>query len=133
MIKDGSLSFMKDFNFVIYPVKIQHHIKKTYFPDGIDKGETMFHQKDRFPIKILPERFLVIIIKCRHKIIHAFKIPIKSSIEWKILNGIENGAFRHGFGVNIKYSDTDSGTSVIYYPPKEGFGKKDYQVIEIPF
>lgn len=132
MIKDGFLSFMKDFYFKIYFVKIKHNINKIIIPDGSINGVTVFHQKDGFPIKILLESFLVMIIKCRHKVTHEFKIPIISSIEWKIVNGIADGAFKHGFGINTKYTDNDSGASVIYYPPIEGFGKKDCQIKEIP-
>ena len=68
--------------------------------------------------------FPVILIKCSHNILHEFKIPIEPEIEWKIVNGIRDGAFKHGFGANTKYSDGDCDTSVIYYPPNEGIGNK---------
>lgn len=62
--------------------------------------------------------FLVVLIEYDHKAIHKFKIPIKPITEWKIVNGIEDDAFKHGSDTDTKYFGNDHKVSVIYYPLK---------------
>ncbi|HEY0579625.1 MAG TPA: hypothetical protein VGC75_02860 [Candidatus Nitrosocosmicus sp.] len=133
MIKDDYLSILdNDFDLKINSVKIEHLFNKIFISNyNSIRQDLVFHQKDGFPMKLSVNSFLVILIECKHKAIQEFKIPIESTIEWKIVNGIKDGAFKHGFGVNTKYSDKDSDTSVIYYPPKEGIGKGKNQTKEI--
>jgi len=112
----------KDSNyFKIDSIKIVHFFNKIVInnDNSIKESATSFHQKDGLPIKLSIENFLVILIKCSHNILHEFKIPIESEIEWKIVNGLRDGGFKNGFGVNAKYSDYDTDLSVIYYPPNE--------------
>jgi hypothetical protein len=138
MIKDDdntSLSLLNNDNcFRIYSVKIEHFLNKIIInnDNSINQSTPFFHQKDGFPMKLSIESFVVILIQCDHKIINEFKIPLESAIDWKIVNGIRDGAFKHGFGANTKYSDDDCDTSVIYYPPNEGIGKRESQPKEIP-
>jgi ADP-dependent phosphofructokinase/glucokinase len=133
MIKDDYLSILdNDFDLKINSVKIEHFFNKIFISNyNSIRQDLVFNQKDGFPMKLSVNSFLVILIECKHKAIQEFKIPIESAIEWKIVNGIKDGAFKHGFGVNTKYSDKDSDTSVIYYPPKEGIGKGKNQTKEI--
>jgi hypothetical protein len=117
-------------------VKIVHFFNKIITSPGNFNEQpitTSFHQKDGFPMKLSIESFLVLLIKCDHNVLYEFKIPIESEIDWKIVNGLRDGAFKHGFGANAKYSDNDADTSVIYYPPNDGIGKKgERQPKEIP-
>jgi hypothetical protein len=140
MIQDDDDDFLlildnEDNYFKIDSIKIVHFFNKIIInnDNSIEQpAATSFHQKDGFPIKLSIESFIVLLIECNHNVLHEFKIPIDSEIEWKIVNGIRDGAFKHGFGVNTKYSDNDGDTSVIYYPPNEGIGKRENQPKEIP-
>lgn len=107
------------------------HINKIIISDKPTIGKTVFHQKEGIPIKISIDCFLGTSIECKHKVIHEFKIPIKSSIEWKIVNGTRDGAFKHGFGANAKYSDNKNDDCVIYYHPLNDVDKRKNQIIEI--
>jgi len=121
--------------FKMYYIKVEHSFNKIVInhDNSIKESAASFHQKDGLPIKLSIESFLVILIRCSHNILHEFKNPIEPEIEWKIVNGIKDGAFKHGFGANTKYSDGDCDTSVIYYPPNEGIGNKgENQPKEIP-
>jgi hypothetical protein len=127
----------KDNNyFKIDSIKIVHFFNKIIIKDdnSIEQpGVISFHQKDGFPMKLSIDSFLIILIKCNHNVLHEFKIPLDPEIKWKIVNGLRDGAFKHGFGASAKYSDNDTDTSVIYYPPNDGIGKKrERQPKEIP-
>jgi hypothetical protein len=63
---------------------------------------------------------MIVYANCKHKIIHSFRIPIRSNINWKIRNGLSDGAFKLGYATNIEYNVQESGDCVIYYPPREG-------------
>jgi hypothetical protein len=120
-----------DVHLRINSVKFEHHVNQVVISNNQPiKGTAVFHKNDGFPIKLVIESFLIISIECRHKVIDELKIPIESTIEWKIANGVEDGVFKHGYGPNTRYSDCDNDDCVIYYPPRDGIGKT--QVKEIP-
>ncbi|HZH38883.1 MAG TPA: hypothetical protein VEX17_02340 [Bacillales bacterium] len=77
------------------------------------------------------ESFLIVSTACRHKVIGEFRTPIGSTMEWKIVNGIEDWVFKHGYGPNTRYSDFDNNDCDIYHPPGDGIGKIQ-KVKEIP-
>lgn len=91
----------------------------------------MFHKRDGLPIQVSVESLLIVNIQCSHKINHVIRFPIESLIEWEIINGIKDGAFKHGYGLSRTYSNTDSENCVIYYPAIRGT-KDDYKDKEIP-
>lgn len=115
----------------VLSVKIRHYFKAIVIPYNLPNNKYLFHKRDGLPIKVSVQSFLIISIKCNHEIIHIFRIPIESLIEWKIINGIKDGAFKHGYGLRSKYSDTDNENCVIYYPGIRG-SKDDYRDKEIP-
>ncbi|HZC48236.1 MAG TPA: hypothetical protein VE244_04150 [Nitrososphaeraceae archaeon] len=102
-------------NIVNYAVRF-HTALELAFP----KNEIIFHQKEGLPIKLLIQNFIIIYANCKHKIIHSFRIPIRSNINWKIRNGLSDGAFKLGDATNIEYNVQESGDCVIYYHPREG-------------
>ena len=97
----------------------------------IPNNKCIFHKREGLPLKVSVESYLDIIIQCGHEIKHNFRIPIEPLIEWKIVNGRQDGAFKHGYGLNVKYSDTDNENCVIYYPGIRGT-KDDYKDKDIP-
>lgn len=115
----------------VLSVKTKHYINDIVIPSGLSNKEFVFHKREGLPIKLAAKSFLIITIRCDHEINHEFRIPIESFIEWKIVNGIQDGAFKHGHGLNAKYSDTDNENCVIYYPIIRG-AKDDYNDKEIP-
>lgn len=134
MTRDDFQSILdnNDVHLRINSVKFEHHVNHMVISDNQPiKGTAVFHKNDGFPIKLDIESFLTISIECRHKVIDEFKIPIRSAIEWKIVNGIEDVVFKHGYGANTRYSDCDNNDCVIYYPPRDGIGKIQ-KVKEIP-
>ena len=134
MTKDDFLSLLDnhDAHLRINYVRFEHHVNQIIISNNQPiKGTAVFHKSDGLPIKLDIESFLIISIECRHKVIDEFKIPIGSTIEWKIVNGIEDGVFKHGYGPNTRYSDYDNNECVIYYPPRDGIGKIQ-KVKEIP-
>lgn len=112
-------------------VKIRHYLNEIIIPYNLPDKKCIFHKRDGLPIKISVQSFLIISIQCNHKMGHIFRIPIESLIEWKIINGIKDGAFKHGNGLTAKYSDSDNENCVIYYPTIRG-GKDDCKDKEIP-
>jgi hypothetical protein len=112
-------------------VKIIHRIDKIAIPSILPNKECIFNKREGLPIKISVESLLIVNIQCSHKINHVIRFPIESLIEWKIVNGIKDGAFKHGYGLSTKYSDTDNENCVIYYPHIKGT-KDDYKDKEIP-
>lgn len=112
-------------------VKIRHYFKGIIIPYNLPNKKCIFHKREGLPIKVSVESFLDIIIQCRHEVNHNFRIPIESLIEWKIINGVNDGAFKHGYGLRSKYSDTNNETCVIYYPGIRG-NKDDYKDKDIP-
>jgi hypothetical protein len=75
-----------------------------------------FGIKDAIPISLNLESFIFIKTHCMHNIFHIFKLPVKTEIKWKIKDGIANGAFKIGNGMDAEYFPRDSGDSVILYP-----------------
>lgn len=112
-------------------VKIKHHFNGITIPDNLPDKECKFNKKEGLPIKVSVESFLIINIPCNHEINHTFTFPIESLIEWKIVNGIKDGAFKHGYGLKSTYADTDNENCVIYYPIRKGT-EDDYKDKEIP-
>ncbi len=115
----------------VLSVKIRHYFKAIVIPYNLPNNKCLFHKRDGLPIKVSVQSFLIISIKCNHEISHIFRIPIESLIEWKIINGVKDGAFKHGYGLRSKYSDTDNENCVIYYPGIRG-SKDDDRDKEIP-
>lgn len=115
----------------VLSVKIRHYLNEIIIPYNLPDKKCIFHKRDGLPIKVSVQSFLMISIQCNHKMGHIFRIPIESLIEWKIINGIKDGAFKHGNGLTAKYSDSDSENCVIYYPTISG-GKDDCKDKEIP-
>lgn len=102
-----------------------HTALKLAFP----QNEIIFHQKEGLPIKLLIQNFIIVYVNCKHGIIHSFKIPIRSNIKWKVINGFEDGAFKIGYATNVEYVIQEYGDCVIYYPPREGIQSgKDREV-----
>ena len=93
-----------------------HTALKLAFP----QDEIIFHQKEGLPIKLLIQNFMIVYANCKHGILHSFKIPIRSNINWKIRNGLSDGAFKFGYATNVEYVIQEYGDYVIYYPPREG-------------
>ncbi len=112
-------------------VKIRHRIDEIAIPSNLPNKECIFNKREGLPIKISVESLLIVNIQCSHEINHVIRFPIESLIEWKIVNGIKDGAFKHGYGLSTTYSDTDSENCVIYYPAIKGT-KDDYKDKEIP-
>ncbi|WP_458745407.1 hypothetical protein [Candidatus Nitrosocosmicus sp. T] len=115
----------------VLSVKIRHYLNEIIIPYDLPNKECIFHKRDGLPIKVSVQSFLIIIIQCNHEINHVFRLPIEPLIEWKIVNGIKDGAFKHGNGLTAKYSDADNENCVIYYPIIRG-SKDDYRDKEIP-
>ncbi|HEX5185933.1 MAG TPA: hypothetical protein VFV86_03495 [Nitrososphaeraceae archaeon] len=84
-----------------------------------------FDIRDAIPISLNLESFIFIKTHCIHNIFHIFKLPIKTEIKWKIIGGIENGAFKIGNGMNAEYFPRDSGDSVILYPQLQNNNDND--------
>ena len=132
MAKDDFLSHPdNNICFKIYSVKTEHYFKGIVISNNSPFRETIFHKREGLPIKLSVKSFFVLTIECKHKVFHEFKIPIESTIQWKIANGVKDGVFKHGHGVNAKYLDSDNNDCVIYYFPKDGIGKNS-KVKEIP-
>ena len=117
--------------FKIQSVKTEHFFKGMVISNNPTSRETVIHRGEGLPIKLSIKSFLVLAIECKHKISHEFKIPIESTIQWKIANGVKDGVFKHGYGSDAKYSDNDNNDCVIYYFPKDGI-EKNSKVKEIP-
>ena len=75
-----------------------------------------FGIRDAIPISLNLDSFIFIKTSCIHGILHNFKLPIKTEIKWKIKDGIANGAFKIGNGMDAEFFPRDSGDSVIFYP-----------------
>lgn len=131
MTKEDNLSLLNNEIIKLYSVKIKHHVDEIIIPNNSKTKRTIFHQKEGLPIKFSIQSFLAISIQCKHKVFHEFKIPVESLIEWKMVNGKSDGSFKHCNGLNTKYLDSDVGTCVIYYPPKDGI-KENNNIKEIP-
>ncbi|MDQ6724259.1 MAG: hypothetical protein M3Z01_08355 [Thermoproteota archaeon] len=132
MTKDDSLFFLNNnISFKIYSVKVEHFFKKIVISNKLPINRIGFHKRDGFPIRLSIESFLVIDIECSHKVFHEFKIPIESTLLWKIENGIKDGVFKHGYGVGTKYSDNDINDCVVYFPPRDDGIEKNSKVKEI--
>jgi len=115
----------------IISVAIRHHINGITIPYNLSNKKCIFHKRDGLPMMLAIESFLTISMQCNHERNHIFKIPIEPLIEWKIVNGAKDGAFKHGHGLRSKYSDTDHEKCVIYYPGIRG-NKDDCKDKEIP-
>ena len=115
----------------VLSVKIRHYLNEIIIPYNLPDKKCTFHKRDGLPIKVSVESFLIIIIQCNHEINHVFRLPVEPLIEWKIVNGIKDGVFKHGNGLTAKYSDSDNENCVIYYPIISG-SKDDYKDKEIP-
>lgn len=102
-------------------IDIEHNLKQVFISDNLhNKTNFFFHRREGLPIKLITESFLVLVIRCTHNTVHTFKIPLESVIDWKIVNGVGDGAFKHGYGLHSKYFDEYCGSDcVIYYPPNE--------------
>lgn len=111
----------------VLSVYMRHYVRGIILPNN----RHIFHKRDGLPLKVSIESYIDIIIQCSHEIEHSFKIPIEPLIEWKIINGIKDGVFKHGYGLSSKYSDTDNENCVIYYPGIRG-SKDDYKDKDIP-
>ena len=130
--KDDFLSHPNDNTyFKIHSVKTEHYFKDIVISNNHPIRETVFRKSEGLPIKLPIESFFVLAIECKHKVFHEFKIPIESTIQWRIANGVKDGVFKHGYGVDTKYSDNDSNDCVIYCFPKDGI-EKNSKVKEIP-
>ncbi len=104
----------------IYSIKIEHHFNAIVTPHKKPFRETMvFHKNEGFPMKLNLQSFIAVTIRCKHNILHVFRIPIETVIEWKVVNGITDGAFKHGYGLCSEYIDKDRGSCVIFYPSKK--------------
>jgi hypothetical protein len=75
-----------------------------------------FGIRDAIPISLNLDSFIFIKTSCIHGILHNFKLPIKTEIKWKIKDGIANGAFKIGNGMDAEFFPRDSGDCVIFYP-----------------
>lgn len=93
-----------------------HTALKLAFP----QDKIIFHQKEGLPIKLSVQNFMIVYANCKHGIIHSFRIPIRSNIKWKVINGFKDGAFKLGYATNVEYVIQEYGECVIYYPPREG-------------
>ena len=111
----------------VLSVNIRHYVGGIILPNNIH----IFHKRDGLPLKVSNESYIDIIIQCSHEIEHSFRIPIEPLIEWKIINGVKDGAFKHGYGLSSKYSDTDNENCIMYYPGIRG-SKDDYKDKDIP-
>ena len=111
----------------VLSVDLRHYVRGIILPNNIH----IFHKRDGLPLKVSNESYIDIIIQCSHEIEHSFRISIEPLIEWKIINGVKDGAFKHGYGLSSKYSDTDNENCVIYYPSIRG-SKDDYKDKDIP-
>ena len=130
--KDGFLSHPNSNTyFKIHSVKVEHCFKDIVISSNPPVRGTALHKREGLPIKLSMESFFALAIECKHKVFHEFKIPIEPTIQWKIVNGVKDGVFKHGHGVDTKYSDNDNDDCVIYYFPKDGIGKNS-KVKEIP-
>ncbi len=106
--KDDFLSHPNDNTyFKIHSVKTEHYFKDIVISNNHPIRETVFRKSEGLPIKLPIESFFVLAIECKHKVFHEFKIPIESTIQWRIANGVKDGVFKHGYGVDTKYSDND--------------------------
>ncbi len=118
--------------FKMSSVKLGHYVNEIIISNNYPtKGTTVIHKNEGFPIKSDVESFLILSIECRHKVIDELKISIGSTVKWKIVNGIEDGVFKHGYGLDRRYSDSDNNNCVIYDPPRNEIGKI-HKVKEIP-
>ena len=106
----------------VLSVNIRHYFKDVIIPNN----EFIFHKREGLPLKVLVESYLDIIVQSSHEIKHNFRIPLEPIIEWKIINGVRDGAFKHGYDLRSKYSDTDNEDCVIYYSGIRG-SKDDYK------
>jgi hypothetical protein len=130
--KDGFLHHPNNnICFKIHSVKIEHYFKGIVISNNPPFREIVLHKREGLPIKLSIESFFVLAIECKHKVLHEFKIPIESTIQWKIANGVNDGVFKHSHGVDTKYLDNDNNDCVIYYFPKDGI-EKNVKVKEIP-
>ncbi|MDQ4073768.1 MAG: hypothetical protein M3162_05615, partial [Thermoproteota archaeon] len=121
MMKDDISSFFgNDQILTIHSIKIEHHFNAITTPHKKPFKETMvFHKNEGFPMKLNLDSFIAVKTLCKHDVLHAFRIPIETVIEWKIVNGITDGAFKHGYGLSSQYIDKDRGNCVIFYPSKK--------------
>jgi hypothetical protein len=127
MAKDDSLALLNNHaQFKIFSIRIDHYFKELVISNNLSNkyNSGVFHHREGFPLSLAMESFLALTIECEHHVFHDYKIPVESSIEWKIENGISDGSFKHGYGVDAKYSDIDNNNCVIYYPPINGVAKK---------
>jgi hypothetical protein len=125
MIKDDILSFFDNYPILtIHSIKLEHHFNAVATPNKEPFRETMvFHKNEGFPMKLNLDSFIAVTIRCKHDVLNVFRIPIETAIEWKIVNGITDGAFKHGYGLFPEYIDKDRGNSVIFYPSNKRMEK----------
>jgi hypothetical protein len=84
-----------------------------------------FDIRDAIPISLNLDSFIFIKTSCIHGILHNFKLPIKTEIKWKIKDGIANGAFKIGNGMDAEFFPRDYGDCVIFYPQLQNNNNKN--------
>lgn len=83
-----------------------------------------FQIEDGFPLALNIDSFLVFRFHCVHKIENKIRIPVESACEWKLVNGIQDGAFKSHGGLNTQFSAVfQNSICAVYYPPRGGFDK----------
>jgi len=113
----------EEFGLEIMPIKMEHQLKKIFVSDNLtnkEYGTVSFHIEEGFPLALFTESFLIFPIRCKHNVINMIKIPIESTYEWRIMDGITIGAIKHNSGMDTKYSDSYIGSNCAIYFPQRG-------------
>lgn len=116
-----------DLDLKIMSIRIEHKLKEIFISSNLVNKENnviSFHIKEGFPLALHLESFLVFLIMCKHNVVNRIKIPIESMCDWRIMDGMRDGAFKSKSGMNTRYSDIyHDSICAIYYPPRNGFEK----------
>lgn len=117
----------------VFEANIEHEISQIIFANNLATDNNFyFHRSEGLPIKLLVQSYLVLTIKCCHTMLHKFKIPLESTVNWSLINGKTDGVFKQGHGFSSTYVDKcDNGDCVIYFPPKEE-ADKNFLFRQIP-
>ena len=111
----------------IIPIRIEHKVKEIFISSNLGNNKNdivSFHIKEGFPLALIIESFLILLIRCKHNVVNKFKIPIESTCDWRIIGGMREGAFKSKSGMDTRYSDIfHDSNCAIYYPPRNGFEK----------
>ena len=90
----------------VFEANIEHEISQIIFANNLATDNNFyFHRSEGLPIKLLVQSYLVLTIKCCHTMLHKFKIPLESTVNWSLINGKTDGVFKQGHGFSSTYVD----------------------------